>query len=229
MESVESDMCLVPQSIWLRWTTEQTTEVLLIKLTQREITHTIVVGGYHTDNPNDIYLPDHCMIGLDEEEYCILSIETNMPPRATKITLQPLDTEAYHCDITAAVSEYLSNWNLLTNHITITVPIKELGGYLVDLFVKEIEPADTVLLRDEVPLELAEPLETFQERPPTPRPMEPEQILEPEGFSESMDFGSMISTTSTSHTMRETEATHSRAFTRFVAFSGQGRRLCDPS
>jgi hypothetical protein len=57
----------------------------------------------------------------------------------------------------------LSNWNLLKKNTILTVPCQELGGFEVDVFVKDIEPADLVLLRGDVPMELDEPLETVAE------------------------------------------------------------------
>lgn len=167
------------------------------------------------------------MMDFDGEEYILVKLLSEMPPLATKITLQPLDNELYHCDIATAVSEHLSKWSVLTKNVTLTVPLKELGGYLVDIFVKDIEPAETVLLRGEVPLELAEPIEAIpewtapvpqQERPPTPRPEEP-SVLSPGG---NLMIPMPIPDVSNSRPEKR-----SRNST-FVPFSGVGRRLCDP-
>lgn len=223
----ERDGCLVPRALWTKWTRNQTAEVLLVELKQRDVKHILVVDGHHSQDVNNIYLPQRCMMDFDGEEYILVKLLSEMPPLATKITLQPLDNELYHCDIATAVSEHLSKWSVLTKNVTLTVPLKELGGYLVDIFVKDIEPAETVLLRGEVPLELAEPIEAIpewtapvpqQERPPTPRPEEP-SVLSPGG---NLMIPMPIPDVSNSRPEKR-----SRNST-FVPFSGVGRRLCDP-
>jgi hypothetical protein len=173
---------------------------------------TLVVSGGHTDDDTVIYLPEALMMGMQQDEYCSIRVVTTLPPVATKVVLQPLDNELYHCDIGAAVSKKLSNWHLLRKNQTLTVECEELGGFPVDVFIKDVEPAETVLLRGEVPLELAEPLEEVVEwtataaapapvpRPPTPTPAPPE------------DFETMFTP-------------QPQPKTGFQAFSGTGHRL----
>jgi hypothetical protein len=91
---------------------------------------------------------------------------------------------------------------------TFANPCAELGGFLVDIFVKSIEPAPIVLLRGEVPLELDEPLETVAEwiRPPTPPPIQRPPSPTPES---------------------RPDTPIPEPPKGFVAFSGKGYRLSD--
>ena len=97
---------------------------------------------------------------------------------------------------------------------TFTIQCEELGGYPVDIFVKSIEPADIVLLRGEVPLELEEPLETPIEwttpNPPSNPLEQSSEIVEKknEPFDDMLPFLEEISQQKT-----------------FIPFSGTGNRL----
>jgi hypothetical protein len=141
-----------------------------------------------------------------------ITVVKTMPPLATKIVLQPLDNELYHCDIATAVSKYLSEWQVLTVWTTLTVPCEELGGFPVDIFVQSIEPANIVLLRGEVPLELAEPIESVAEwtRPSLPHHIHTQQDEEPEEEA-LVNFIQPVETTQQS--------------SKFIPFSGTGYRL----
>ena len=86
-----------------------------------------------------------------------------MPPLAMKITLKPLDNELYHANLEEEISEYLSNWQVIKAGTTITVPIKELGGFPVDIYVESMEPESTGLLRGDLILDLAAPMEDVVE------------------------------------------------------------------
>jgi hypothetical protein len=172
----EKDACLIPKNLWSRLIAEQTEELLLVNITQDDNSHTLVVEGYHSQEDDNIYLPLSIFRSLNGDTVTV-SVEKTMPPQATKILLQPLDNELYHCDIAGSVSAYLSNWNILKKNTILTVPCEELGGFEVDVFVKDIEPAGLVLLRGDVPMELDEPLETVAEwvPPPLPEAQEPEK------------------------------------------------------
>ncbi len=222
----EKDNCIVPQNMWSRWINNQTEEqeVLLVEVSQGEAKHILCVESPHTENTNTIYIPARCLQDFDETDYVRVRVVKSMPPHATQIVLQPLDSELLETgiDIVSEVSTMLSNWQTLTKHTMLSVPCKEMGGLVIDLFVKEVQPADTVLLRGEVPLELEEALiqrwpqqqamanPTFQgfQRPPTPIPQEPEQLEADDGSF------SMIPTT---HVLSAPKG--------FQAFQGQGHRL----
>lgn len=166
----ENDCCVIPRHLWSQWTREQNEDVMLVKIIHAE--KEVILHVYsHSDEPDTIYIPRWCF-SVDFPIEVTMERVTEMPPIATKILLQPLDSEIYHCDIATAVSEHLSNWQTLSEGTILTVPCAELGGFLVDIFVKSIEPAPIVLLRGEVPLELDEPLETVAEWVPPPQPIQ---------------------------------------------------------
>jgi hypothetical protein len=157
----EYDRCIVHSSLWSEWT-NNIADVLIVKITQGEKVNYLHVHSHHSISEDVIYIPTWCIGSVTTAEVT-MELVTEMPPEATKITLQPLDNEVYHCDIAGAVSAHLSNWQVLTEGTTLTVTCDELGGFPVDIFVKSIEPEKTVLLRGEVPLELEEPIETIEE------------------------------------------------------------------
>jgi hypothetical protein len=187
------DQCLVPHHLWRGWIEDQGSEdVLLVKITQGERTSILCVGGFTKESDSIVFLPRRCFLEFDTTIPTSIEVVKVMPPSATKITLQPLDNELYHCDIATAVSKVLSEWQVLTVGTTLTVPCEELGGYMVDIFVRAIEPENIVLLRGDVPLELAEPLETVPEWTPqqsaqipneTVHPNSPQEPFSEEGFS----------------------------------------------
>ena len=166
--------CVIHSGLWSMWSA-QITDLMLVKITYNNNTYFLHVHSFHNQEQNTIFLPNRCLNG-ESELMVHMELVREMPPVATKITLQPLDSEIYHCDIEAAVSEYLSNWQVLSVGMTLSVPCEELGGFLVDIFVKAIEPAETVLLRGNVPLELDEPIEKVAEWT-VPRPPAPSQAI----------------------------------------------------
>jgi hypothetical protein len=214
------DQCIVPQYLWSRWIQDQEEEVLLIEIRQNETVFILCVGGSTNESTSTLFLPTRCFASLDLAQTVNISVKKTMPPLATKIELQPLDNELYHCDIATAVGKHLSNWQVLTKWTTLTVPCEELGGYLVDIFVKSIEPADTVLLRGEVPLELAAPLEEVAEWVPKQHSAPQTQVTyakEEEGQEEGQEEDE-----DDPYQMIPNKASNT-----FVPFSGKGNRLGD--
>jgi len=174
------DQCLVPHHLWRGWIEDQSPEdVLLVKITQGGRTSILCVGGFTKESDSILFLPRRCFLEFDTTIPTTVEVVKVMPPIATKTTLQPLDNELYHCDIATAVSKVLSEWQVLTVGTTLTVPCEELGGYKVDIFVRAIEPETIVLLRGEVPLELAEPLETVPEWTPQQSTQTPKETVHP--------------------------------------------------
>lgn len=184
-EDADHDKCSIHSDLWNIWISNQSTETLLVEIIQGEERFVLTVDSPHNGGTHTIYIPSRIFTILPTHEVTVNRL-TELPPIATNIVLQPLDTELYHCDIAGAVSEFLSHWNVLQKYTTLSVPCPELGGYCVDVFVQETEPADCVLLRGEVPLNLSESLLTVPEwivpepvvpRPPTPIPSEPDMFL----------------------------------------------------
>ena len=206
-DAQQKDNCHVPRHIWERWIDRQQTEVLLVEILQRDVRHVLCVDGYHEQGRDRIFISQRYMSDLDQDEYVEVNILKELPPLATRITLEPLDADSYGFDIATAVSTYLSHWHVLKAGTILTVAAAEIEGYTMDIYVKATEPAEIVLLRGEVPLELvplAEPQQSQQiHRPPTPIPAGPESFE---------DFGAILGS---AHTVTQG----------FTAFSGQGHRL----
>lgn len=154
----ERDNCIVPVRLWKKWVERQTAEVLLVEVHQRDTHILLCVEGHQDQSQEHIYIPQRYFPDIEEDEICFVTVVKKMPPNATKIELQLVDSEIYHTDISEAASKVLSNWNILTVGTVLSVPCEEMGGYLVDVIVKSCEPENIVLLRGEVPLEIAEPL-----------------------------------------------------------------------
>jgi hypothetical protein len=207
-DSQQKDNCSVPRHIWERWIDRQQTEVLLVEILQRDVRHVLCVDGYHERERDRIYVSQRYMSDLDQDEYVEVNVLKELPPLATRITLEPLDADSYGFDIATAVSNHLSHWQVLKTGTILTVAATEIEGYTMDIYVKATEPEEFVLLRGEVPLDLV-PLDEPQphqqqiQRPPTPIPAGPESFE---------DFGAMLGG---AHTMVQS----------FTPFSGQGRRL----
>jgi hypothetical protein len=216
--NAQRDQCVVPNRIFQQWVEEHETEVMLVELVQGSTKVTLCVEAPHSLNQETIYVPQRFLEQLEEDEYAEVRLLKTLPPLATKITLQPIDSELYHCDISAAVSEMLTSWHVLETNTVLSVPLPELGGFMADVLVKEIAPASCVLLRGEVELELAEPLIHVPEfqpqapapvaRPPTPQLPPPNIVFEP--------VAQLFAAPSL-----QTNAPHKQSKD-FVAFSGKG-------
>jgi hypothetical protein len=179
--------------------------VLLVEIVQTGEPFVLHVASHHDENRDGIFLPPRILAALDAIEYVEVKVLEVLPPQATKIVLQPLDEDIAGCvDISEVVSEQLSKWHTLKQGMILSIECENAGGLILDILVKATEPAELVLLRGEVPLEierLEEPLpqQTF----PVPAPV----VAEPEE-----DFNSIMPIPS---------ATSSG----FVPFSGKGYRL----
>jgi hypothetical protein len=165
-----------------------------------------------------MYIPSSLAIEFDTEEYVEVSLLEEMPPVATKIILEPLEADTYGFDIAGATSEYLSHWNVLKVGTTLSVPSLEIEGYTMMIHVAKTEPADIVLLRGEVPMELVE-LEQPLQRPLTPVPQPPSPLLAPQTLEQTTindDFD---------HLIPMSQLQRPQTARGFVPFGGQGRRL----
>jgi hypothetical protein len=173
---VQMDSCIVPEHLWMRWINNQSTEVLLLKVQVNETKHIFTVDSSHNLPRNVIYIADHYATEFDRETIYQAELLEEMPPIATQITLQLLESDFGDIDIASAASEYLSKCNVLKNHSILQIPFPDLGDLVLDVFVADTKPEDFVLLRGEVPLEIAsghhhEELVPQLQRPLTPVPI----------------------------------------------------------
>lgn len=205
-----TDACALPQHLWSRWVEHQSTEVLLVEVSQLNQKFTLHVASHHDQNRDGIFLPPRVLAALDASEYVEVNVLQEMPPLATKIVLQPLDEDVAECvDVSHVVSEYLSKWHTLKQGTILSIECEEVGGLMLDIIVKEVEPAEIVLLRGEVPLEID------TGRPPTPVPA-PIPVLSPApvtNVKEEEDFS---------------VALPQPVANGFAPFSGKGYRLGGP-
>jgi hypothetical protein len=206
-ELAATDGCALPQHLWSRWTEQQTTEVLLVEVIQLGEPFVLHVASHHNENRDGIFLPPRILAAMNSNEYVEVKVLSEMPPLATKIVLQPLDEDIAGCvDVSEVVSEQLSKWHTLKQGTILSIECKNVGGLILDILVKTTEPAECVLLRGEVPLEIES-----MEPPPQPQiPLLPQ--LQPAPLTEPMveeDFSIPLPTVTTG----------------FVPFSGKGYRL----
>lgn len=103
--------------------------------------------------------------------------------KATKIVLKPLDNAAYHQDMRELMESAMNEFPLLQKHTQFSVAVESLGGYMIDIWVEDIEPAEVVQLGGEVEVEFTEPLEEVVEfAVPAPAPV-PEPVAVPLAFN----------------------------------------------
>ena len=99
-------------------------------------------------------------------------------PEATKIVLRVIDSAFYNADIKEELERALSAMGVIREHTTLQIPVEALGGYAVEVFIAQTEPANVVLCDgEEVAVEFQEPVDQIAPpRPPTPIP-EPVPVL----------------------------------------------------
>jgi hypothetical protein len=206
----EHDVCVIPRSLWSQWIADQIEDVLLVRVIAGELSWTLYVHSHHDFGNELICLPQWCYDQL-ANKHTDVEVERleEMPPHATKIVLEPLEEEMRSVDLATAVSEYLSNRHTITQGMIIPVPIAEIDGYVAHILVKATEPAETVLLRGEVPLELSE-IPQEQGRPQHNAPLLSAPLpSQEESFFDAPMFASPIAPPQKG----------------FVPFGGQGHRL----
>jgi hypothetical protein len=163
----------------------------------------------------DIFLPlwmidSWCLAGEGEEAEVTI-IDDEYFPEATRIKLRVIDSAIYNSDIKDELEKALSALGVIQEHTTLQIPVTALGGYTVEVFVSETEPANIVLCHgEEVALEFEEPVDQISApppRPPTPIPeplpmlptetMIPETLMnasQPQGFRAFQGEGHVIGT-----------------------------------
>jgi hypothetical protein len=122
----EKDACLISKDLWTKWVAEQVDELLLVNLIQDTIHHTLVVEGYHNQSDDSIYVPMSVFRDLTGNQVNV-RVEKAMPPHATKILLQPLDNELYHCDLyrhICQIGTFLKKIQFLRYHVRSWVDLR---------------------------------------------------------------------------------------------------------
>lgn len=211
-----TDGCVLPQHLWSRWTERQTTEVLLVEVVQMGDPFVLHVASHHDQNRDGIFLPPRVLAAFNACEYVEVKVLEATPPQATKIVLQPLDEDVADCvDISEVVSEQLSKWHTLKQGTILSIECENVGGLVLDILVKTTEPAELVLLRGEVPLEI-------ERTEPPQQPQQPQQHIPqhiPQPASDAVD------TVDTEDDFNSVIPMPSVGKSGFVPFSGKGYRL----
>jgi hypothetical protein len=119
----------------------------------------------------DIFLPlwmlDTATLSGEGEESEIQVMNEEFFPQATRIKLRVIDSAIYNSDIKDELEKSLSALGVIQEHSTLQIPVTALGGYTVEVFVSETEPANIVLCDgEEVALEFEEPVDQIV--PPRP-------------------------------------------------------------
>lgn len=148
-----------------------------------------------TVNPN-IYLPlwmlDAGSLEGIGEPLQVTFLSEEAFPEATRLVFQVVDSAFYNSDVKEELERALTAIGVIQQDTTLQIPIDALGGYQVEIYVAETEPATTVLCDgEEVAVEFREPVDHFipaplqaqppvvQPRPPTPIPDELPMLIPP--------------------------------------------------
>ena len=170
-----------------------------------------VEDGGSNDVSRNLYLPlwmvDAGHFTGEGEDAVVTIMEEDSFPNATKIVLRVIDSAFYNADIKEELERALSAIGVIRQHTTLQIPIEALGGYMVEVFIAETEPANIVLCDgEEVAVEFQEPVDQIAEpRPPTPIPQHEPLLFTGGMFSE------------------EFPANESTLTAGFRAFQGEGR------
>lgn len=185
-----------------KWFDDHPGGLMVLRLeSQTELVRYVAVAGPYnssiqTEEHNDdiIYLPDSIYQEFDNAGSIMLKADVVYDlEKATKIVLKPLDNAAYHQDMRELMESAMNEFPLLQKHTQFSVAVEALGGYMIDIWVEDIEPAELVQLGGEVEVEFTEPLEEIVEfvAPAVP---EPEPAPEPAAASfQGMYFPGMTS------------------------------------
>lgn len=99
-------------------------------------------------------------------------------PEATRIVFRVVDSAFYNADAKEELERALSAIGVIRQHTTLQIPIAALGGYAVEVFVSQTEPASLVLCDgEEVAVEFEEPVDQIAPPPPIPEPILPEPMV----------------------------------------------------
>lgn len=171
----------VSKSLWEKIVNDQTggRSFLRIQFNQKDF---IAPLGSPVDDgcPNNVYLRMWMLDtlgvqGTGEEATCLL-LDHEAFPQATKLTLRVVDSAFYTSEVKEELEMALSALGVVKKQMLLQLPIANLGGFHVEVFVSNTEPADIVLCEgEEVAVEFEEPVDHYEEpvvaaRPPTPIP-----------------------------------------------------------
>jgi hypothetical protein len=168
------------------------------------------------DDGKNLYLPmwmieSNQYLG-DGEEVAIEAFDESLLPKAERIVIRPIDSAFLDTDVVGTLEKVFSRMGVLQQGREILIPVEELGGMLISVYIERTEPGPEVFLDgDDIPLEFEQAVDAVPSPIPSPilRPLTP--IPPPvESFEFPMNEG-MISSIGVA--------------SGFVAFQGVGNRL----
>ncbi len=136
----------------------------------------------------NIYMPlwmlDAGHLKGEGEESVLVAMDEEYFPEASRIKLRVIDSAFYNSDVKEELERALSSLGVIQEHTTLQIPVAALGGYKVEVFVSETEPANVVLCHgEEVALEFEEPIDQIEApRPSTSAPADEAQTFLPTQF-----------------------------------------------
>lgn len=171
--------------LWRRWMEENPTATRLFLRIYHptrlddEDTFLVPIGDpvRGSDDDTALYLPtwmiDSNKYTAAGEEAVVEVLEASSLPKATRIVLRPVDSALHEVDVVNVFEKCFSRLGVLQQGKMYLVPLEDLGGYQVSVFVERLEPEPEVYLDgDEVPLEFERAVDYVEPppRPPTPIP-----------------------------------------------------------
>jgi hypothetical protein len=180
-ESFAATPCV---GLWRRWMEDNpTAERLFLRIYHPERedddnTFLVPVGDpvRNEDSETAVYLPTW-MIDSNKysgagEEAIVEVLEASSLPKATRIVLRPVDSALHEVDVVSVFEKYFSRLGVLQEGRFYLIPLEELGGFHVSVFVEKLEPAPEVYLDgDEVPLEFERAVDYVEPPPRVPTPV----------------------------------------------------------
>ncbi len=100
-------------------------------------------------------------------------------PEALRIVLRPLDSAFYNTNAEEELTRALTHIGVLKKGSIVSLNLSELGGYSMEFYIVDLEPAEIVLCNgDEVVIEFEEAVDQWDgRRPDTPPPPPPELLV----------------------------------------------------
>ncbi len=176
-----SSLVYVPEATWIRTMDSLQCKRIFAAMTFHD--GTVVYGPVSaTEGEGDgLYVP-LWMIPAGQEMGSEISVEF-LPeeafPEALRIVLRPLDSAFYSVNAEEELTQVLTTLGVLKKGSIVSVKLSGLGGYPMEFYIVDLEPAEIVLCSgDEVVIEFEEAVDQWDGRPPTPPPPPP-QVLTP--------------------------------------------------
>lgn len=184
----------IPEQVWREIVNDYQSGRTFLRIESNGIPWICPVGQpiHGSESSSAIFLP-HWMIESAQfsgvgEPCTVTVLPEEAFPQATKLTLRVIDSAFYTSNVKEELERFLSSLGVVKRHSLLELPIESLGGFKVEVFIANTEPADIVLCDgEEVVVEFEEPVDQILPRPPTPIP-DVIPILSPEPTSPPREF-----------------------------------------